>query len=449
MKKAKSKYDEIDRIVKGVNVMGEVNLQPINGAISGVIEIPGDKSISHRAVMFGSMAKGTTKVTNFLDGEDCLHTIDAFKSLGVSIEKSGTTVVITSNGLDSFKEPKVPLYFGNSGTTARLMIGLLAGLPFMTIIYGDPYLTERPMDRVIHPLQQMGANIAGRQQGKLLPLAIKGSHLTGISYTLPVKSAQVKSAVLLAGLLADGQTTVIEKTKTRDHTENMLAAFGANIHVDDKEVTINNNHNLKGIDVHVPGDISSAAFLLVAAAIVPGSELTLKNVGLNETRTGIIDVLINMGANISITNQQITSGEQSGDIHIIYAPLTATDISGDIIPRLIDEVPIIALLATQAEGRTIIKDAKELRVKETDRIEAVVDVLSTLGANIQETEDGMIIEGRTPLNGGEISSYNDHRIAMMGAIASLITSNDIKLDDDASIAVSYPNFFEDLQRIIM
>lgn len=428
--------------------LGEVHLKPITGAISGSIEVPGDKSISHRAVMFGSMANGTTNITNFLNGEDCLHTIDAFKSLGVSIKTSGTNVTITSDGIDSFEESKTPLYFGNSGTTARLMIGLLSGLPFMTMIHGDPYLTERPMDRVVNPVRQMGANIDGRQQGNLLPLAIKGSQLTGIHYTLPVKSAQVKSAVLLAGLLADGETTVIEKTKTRDHTENMLAAFGADIKVNGNEVTISNKQSLEALDVHVPGDISSAAFLLVAAAIVPGSKLTIKNVGLNETRSGIIDVLINMGANIQISNQKVHGGEKSGDITITYTQLTATTIDGDIIPRLIDELPIIALLATQAEGTTTIKDAEELRVKETDRIEAVVDVLSTLGAQIKPTKDGMIIEGRTPLNGGTISSYNDHRIAMMGAIASLIANDHVTLDDDASIAVSYPNFFEDLQRIV-
>lgn len=427
--------------------MGERRLQPLSGEISGVIEVPGDKSISHRAVMFGSMANGITKITNFLDGEDCLHTVEAFRSLGVSIHKAGTTVTIESQGIEAFKEAKVPLYFGNSGTTARLMIGLLAGLPLQTIIYGDPYLTERPMDRVIHPLQQMGANIDGREGGNLLPLSIKGSPLTGMYYTLPVKSAQVKSAVLLAGLLANGQTTVLEKTKTRDHTENMLAAFGADIAVNGNEVTITSKQKLTATEVLVPGDISSAAFLMVAVAIVPGSHLTLKNVGLNKTRTGIIDVLENMGSDITITNQKDVGGEHSGDVTIAYAPLRSTTVSGDLIPRLIDEIPVIALLATQAEGTTFIKDAKELRVKETDRIEAVVDVLSTLGAEIKATEDGMIITGKTPLNGGEIASYNDHRIAMMGSIASLITNDQVILDDDASIAISYPDFFKDIMQI--
>lgn len=427
--------------------MGKISLQPLTGCISGKIEIPGDKSISHRAVMFGSMAKGTTKITNFLDGEDCLHTIDAFESLGVSIVKDGTTVTIKSEGVAGFKEPLTPLYFGNSGTTARLMIGLLSGLPFLTIIYGDPYLTKRPMDRVIHPLLKMGASIDGRDNGNLLPLAIKGKSLSGICYEPPVKSAQVKSAVLLAGLLAKNKTTVIEETKTRDHTENMLAAFGADIAVNGNEITITNNHSLQATDVQVPGDISSAAFMMVAAAIVPGSKLTLKNVGLNETRSGIIDVLKHMGSHITISNEKNVGGEQSGDIHISYAPLKGTTIAGNLIPRLIDEIPVIALLATQAEGETFIKDAQELRVKETDRITAVVENLTTLGAQIAATADGMIITGKTPLNGGEISSYNDHRIAMMAAVASLITQSEVILDDDSSIAVSYPNFFKDLRKI--
>lgn len=429
--------------------MGSVNLQPINGVISGMIEVPGDKSISHRAVMFSSIAKGTSTITNFLDGEDCLRTIDAFRSLGVTIEISNTTVTVTSNGPESLREAKTPLYFGNSGTTARLMIGLLAGLPLMTIIYGDPFLTERPMDRVVNPLKQMGAQINGRNEDKQLPLAIKGQQLSGMHYTLPIKSAQVKSAILLAGLFAEGKTTIVEETKTRNHTENMLAAFGADIEEKGNTVTIKNKRTLHAQNIHVPGDISSAAFLMVAAAIVPGSELTLKNVGLNETRSGIIDVLIKMGANIQISNEKVLAGEKSGDITITHKDLVGITIDGDIIPRLIDELPVIALLATQAEGTTIIKDAEELRVKETDRIEAVVDVLSTLGAQIQPTDDGMIITGRTPLNGGKVASYHDHRIAMMGVIASLIAKDEVVLDDDSSIAVSYPNFFQDLTRIIM
>lgn len=425
--------------------MSEITLQSPPKPISGKIRVPGDKSISHRSVILGSMAKGTTKVSNFLEGEDCLHTIKAFKTLGVAIEKNGTNLIIQSEGISTLQEPTLPLYFGNSGTTARLMLGVLAGMPFQSMIYGDPFLTERPMDRVIQPLKKMGASIDGRRNGSLLPLFIKGKDLQGIHYTLPVKSAQVKSAILLAGMLANGETTVIEKTKTRDHTENMLKAFGADITVDGNDIAISNKKMLKATDVQVPGDISSAAFLLVAAAIVPDSKLILENVGLNKTRTGVIEVLESMGADILITNQQTISGEVLGDITITYKELKSTIISGDIIPRLIDEIPIIALLATQTEGTTIIKNAEELRVKETDRIAAVVDTLTILGANIQATQDGMIIQGKTPLVGGSVASYNDHRIAMMIAIASLVTKDDVVLDDDSSIAVSYPNFFEDLR----
>lgn len=430
-----------------VNSLGQKILQHIKEPVHGQLQVPGDKSISHRAIMFGSLAKGTTKVTNFLNGDDCLHTMQAFRELGVNIKQSGTNITIISEGYNHFIEPKVPLYFGNSGTTARLMIGLLSALPFQTLIYGDPYLTERPMDRVIIPLSDMGARIHGRGNGGLLPLSIQGTNLNGIEYKLPVKSAQVKSAILLAGLLSKDKTTVIEKTKTRDHTENMLQAFGADLVVDGNTITVTNKNELIGTDIHVPGDISSAAFLMVAAAIVPNSKLTLTNVGLNETRTGIIDVLQAMNADIEITNEQTVGGEKSGDITIRQRSLKSTTISGEIIPRLIDEIPVIALLATQAEGRTVIKDAEELKVKETDRIAAVVDVLSSLGASIEATNDGMIIHGKTELTGGEISAYSDHRIAMMGVVASLIAKESVILDDDSSIAVSYPSFFQDLNTI--
>ncbi|MGM8365349.1 3-phosphoshikimate 1-carboxyvinyltransferase [Virgibacillus sp. W0181] len=428
--------------------MSERKLLPISQPISGTIKIPGDKSISHRAVMLGSLAVGTTKVANFLTGDDCLNTIKAFQALGVSIDREGTNVTITSRGATALEEPKQPLYFGNSGTTARLMIGLLSGLPFVSIIHGDPFLTIRPMDRVVIPLKKMGVSFVGREDGTMLPLAINGGSLKGITYPLPVKSAQVKSAILLAGLFAEGKTTVIEPALTRNHTENMLAAFGADIHTNKNEITITNKQGLQATDVFVPGDISSAAFFMAAAAVVPGSKLTLTNIGLNETRTGIIDVLHQMGASIVIDNEQIISGERIGDITLTETGLRGIIIEGNIIPRLIDEIPIIALLATQAEGTTIIRDAEELRVKETDRITAVVDVLSTLGADIQGTKDGMIIHGRTELSGGNISSYNDHRIAMMGVISSLIAKAAVVLDDVSSIAVSYPRFFEDLRQVI-
>lgn len=428
--------------------MKNQSFQRTNHPLSGEISLPGDKSISHRAIMLGSLAKGKTVITNFLDGEDCLHTIDIFRLFGVQIQQTGTRVTIESDGYEAFTEPKAPLYFGNSGTTARLMLGILSGLPLFTTLHGDPYLTVRPMERVLTPLSKMGAQIDGRLDGHYLPMAVRGKTLNSITYALPVKSAQVKSAILLAGLFANGRTKVIEQAKTRDHTENMLAAFGADIQVDGLEVSISNEGNLSAVDVVVPGDISSAAFFIVAAALVKDSKVSLKNVGLNETRTGILDVLKDMGANLVIENEREISGELLGDIIVTYAALEGVTIDAAIMPRLIDEIPIIALLATQAEGETVIKDAEELRVKETDRIKAVVDVLSTLGANIEERADGMIIRGKTTLKGGNIKSYHDHRIAMMGVIASLITKEEVMIDDLSSINISYPNFFTDLNKII-
>lgn len=427
--------------------MGERTLHAAKQPLNGSIDIPGDKSISHRAVIFGSLAKGTTRITNFLDGEDCLRTVRIFQEMGVTITVEGTIVTITSDGVKSLQEPKNPLYFGNSGTTARLMLGLLAGLPFFSVAHGDPHLTIRPMDRVAVPLKEMGAKFDGRANGSFLPMSVRGSKLTGITYKMPVKSAQVKSALLLAGLLAEGQTTVIEETVTRDHTENMLRAFGADIHAEQGKATITNRGELRATDVVVPGDISSAAFFLVAAAIVPGSKLTLRRVGLNETRTGLLDVLEQMGAKFLISNRQETGGEVYGDITIEYTKLKGTVIEGDIIPRLIDEIPIISLLATQADGKTVIKDAEELRVKETDRIAAVADVLTVFGANAEETDDGLVIHGGSKLGGGSVKSYSDHRIAMMSAIASLITTSAVTIDDVSSINVSYPTFFEHMETI--
>jgi len=428
--------------------MEERILTPINTPLSGKIEVPGDKSISHRAVILGSLAKGKTTITHFLDGEDCMRTVDAFRNMGVQIEKKDSTITIEGKGIDSLKEPLEPLYFGNSGTTTRLMLGLLAGIPFFTVVYGDHSLSKRPMDRVVKPLRIMGAEFSGREHGNLLPIAIQGKKLDGITYTLPVKSAQVKSAVLLAGLVANGETTVIEGTQTRDHTERMLKAFGADITTDEDKITITNKNTLTAVNVEVPGDISSAAFFLAAAAIVPESELTLKNVGLNHSRSGIIDIMQQMGAALELTNQRIIGGEPVGDITVKYSELKSTTIEGDVIPRLIDEIPVLALLATQAEGITVIRDAEELRVKETDRISAVANVLTTLGAKIETTEDGMVIYGKTALTGGKVAAYHDHRIAMMNAIASLIAEDEVIIDDISPISISYPNFFKDLQQIM-
>ncbi|HLR65110.1 MAG TPA: 3-phosphoshikimate 1-carboxyvinyltransferase [Pseudogracilibacillus sp.] len=421
--------------------------KPVQNKLQGEIAIPGDKSISHRAIMFGSLAKGKTTIDNFLPGEDCLHTIDIFRHFGVNIQRDETKVTIESKGYEEFIEPKVPLYFGNSGTTARLMFGIIPALPFHSVMHGDPHLTIRPMDRVVNPLREMGASIDGRHGGSYLPIATRGKTLKGIHYELPVKSAQVKSAVLIAGLFAEGKTTVVENTTTRNHTENMLKSFGADLSIKGNDITITNKNKLQAHDITVPGDISSAAFFLVAAAIVPNSQVTLKNVGLNETRTGIIDVMKQMGADIDISNLRESGGEALGDITVTQTQLNGTEVSGDLIPRLIDEIPIIALLATQAKGKTIIKDAEELRVKETDRIKAVVHNLKALGASIEETDDGMIIDGSDHLTGGSVKSYSDHRIAMMNVIASMIANDEVKIDEIKSIAISYPNFFDHVMQI--
>lgn len=420
---------------------------PITSSLKGSLQIPGDKSISHRAVMIGSLAKGKTRIANFLNGEDCLRTIEIFKQFGVDIMIDNTDVVINSSGYNNFIEPNQPLYFGNSGTTARLMLGILAGLPFHTVVYGDKHLTERPMDRVVLPLRKMSAQIDGRKEGLFLPLAIRGKKLNSIDFKIPVKSAQVKSALIFASLFTNNASNLTEKTLTRDHTENMLNAFGAEVKTNDLDINIQPNPDLVSKDIKVPGDISSAAFLIVAGALVPDSNITLLNVGLNASRTGLLDVLDAMGADISISNITTENDEKSGDITVKYKELNSTVIEGELIPKLIDEIPILALLATQASGKTIIKDAEELRIKETDRIKAVFETLKTLGANVTETKDGLIIEGKSVLNGGEIKSYGDHRMAMMGIIASLITTSDVTLDSVSSIKISYPTFIDDLNSL--
>lgn len=415
-----------------------------NKSLNGTITVPGDKSISHRSIMFGSIAEGTTTVTGFLTGEDCLRTIEAFKQMGVKIEQNGSDVKIESKGIDAWEEPTDILYMGNSGTTTRLLLGLLSGTNVHAVLSGDSSIAKRPMKRVINPLREMGAQITGRQDGQFAPLAVKGSQLSAIDYQMPVASAQVKSAILLAGLNAEGTTIVREQVTTRDHTELMLKQFGVEIDTTDRVISLKGGQKLTAGHVAVPGDISSAAFFLVAGAIAPSSEIVLENVGLNITRTGILDVLTAMNANMTIEPYDNDNAEKAGRITIRTSELVGTTIDGAIIPRLIDEIPIIALLATQAKGTTIIKDAEELKVKETNRIDAVVAELSKLGANITATDDGMIIEGPTKLTGASLKTYGDHRIGMMDAVASLVTAGAIELDDAECIAVSYPNFFEDL-----
>ncbi|MGN7386619.1 3-phosphoshikimate 1-carboxyvinyltransferase [Sporosarcina sp. SAFN-015] len=416
--------------------------------VKGSIKVPGDKSISHRAIMLGSIAKGRTAIKGFLDGEDCLRTIEIFKRLGVSIERKGTDVVVDSPGIGKWTTPKEELYAGNSGTTARLMLGILSGSPVTSTMTGDDSLSKRPMKRVTTPLQSMGASIAGAESGDFLPLTIEGTELEGIDYNMPVASAQVKSAILFAGLNAEGETVVRETAVSRDHTERMLKQFGAELVQDGKTVSIKGGQALTGTDVTVPGDISSAAFFMVAAAMIEGSEVDFLDVGLNPTRTGIIEVLRQMGAKVDILEQNGEMGEPYGVVKVSHDRLEGIEISGDIIPTLIDELPIIALLATQATGTTVIKDAGELRVKETDRIAAVTDELTKLGANVKATDDGMIIEGPTALSGGELKSYGDHRIGMMAAIASLVSDGPIHIEDPSCIAISYPNFFDHLSQIV-
>ncbi|MFL0581762.1 3-phosphoshikimate 1-carboxyvinyltransferase [Solibacillus silvestris] len=423
-------------------------LQYSQPSLQGDITVPGDKSVSHRSVMFGSIAEGKTTVSGFLLGEDCLRTIDCFQKLGVDIEVNGTDVTINSPGIDGWTEPKEVLYTGNSGTTTRLMLGLLSGTKLHTIMTGDASIGKRPMRRVADPLRLMGAQIAGRDNGQFTPLAIQGGPLKAIDYKMPVASAQVKSAILLAGIRAEGTTVVREEEISRDHTERMLRQFGATVTVEDGVVSLQGGQTLTGTHVNVPGDISSAAFFLVAGAIAKNSRIVLKNVGVNETRDGILEVLQKMGAKMSVVIDDENAAEPTATITVETSDLKGTTVEGAIIPRLIDELPIIALLATQSAGKTIIKDAEELKVKETNRIDAVVNELKKLGANIEATDDGMVIEGPTPLHGGSLKTYGDHRIGMMGAIAALIADGEVELDDADCIAVSYPTFFDHINNIL-
>lgn len=417
-------------------------------SLEGQVKVPGDKSISHRAVMFGSLADGITRIENFLPGEDCLSTISCFRQLGVEIVRKGSDVTVIGKGTSGLSKPEATLYVGNSGTTIRLMMGILSGLSFSSTLEGDESIARRPMTRVTLPLAKMGARITGRNNGEFTPLTVEGQKLTGITYELPVASAQVKSAILLAGLQAEGETVVVEPVKTRDHTERMIKQFGGQVERKEDAVKVTGGQMLKGTEIKVPGDISSAAFFLVAGAVVPGSDLILRNVGLNPTRTGIIDVLKSMGADFSIDPYEDESAEPAGDIRIKYSKLKGTIIEGDLIPRLIDEIPVIALLATQAEGKTVIKDAGELKVKETNRIDTVVNELKKIGVDIEATEDGMIIQGQQSLDGGTVSAHGDHRIGMMLSIAALLCKRDVILEQSEAVAVSYPGFFDDLYSLL-
>lgn len=414
--------------------------------LNGQIEVPADKSISHRSIMFGAIAKGTTTVKNFLRGEDCLSTLNGFKELGVPIEDDGQTITIQGVGFEGLKPALGPIDLGNSGTSIRLMMGILAGTNFQTTLFGDEYLNRRPMQRVMAPLNQMGAHLVGFENTQYPPISIQGAKLAPITYEMPVASAQVKSAIIFAALQAQGTSTIIEKEPSRNHTEQMIKQFGGEIEVSGKTIRVTGPQQLTGQEVIVPGDISSAAFFIVAAAILKNSQVVLKNVGINPTRTGILDVLEAMGGTFELS--EIDEANESATITVSSSTLKATTIQGADIPRLIDELPIIALLATQAEGTTIIKDAQELKVKETNRIDATCEELQKLGANIEPTDDGMIIHGPVQLHGGKVSSRGDHRIGMMLQIAALLTEKVVELDKAEAVAVSYPHFFEDLASLI-
>ena len=416
--------------------------------LAGCIRVPGDKSISHRSIMFGSLAKGVTTVHDILRGKDVLSTMQVFRDLGVQIEDDGNVVTIHGVGFAGLQAPTNKLNMGNSGTSIRLISGVLAGQDFAVEMFGDDSLSKRPMDRITIPLRQMGVQIAGRTNRDLPPLTIHGNkNLQPIHYTLPVASAQVKSALIFAALQAQGESVIVEKEMTRNHTEDMIKQFGGQISVNGKEIRIQAGQEFTGQNVLVPGDISSAAFWIVAGLIIPNSKIILENVGINETRTGILDVVKAMGGNINLSN--IDRVAKSATITIETSELVGTEIGGEIIPRLIDELPIIALLATQAKGQTVIRDAEELKVKETDRIQVVADALNSMGADITPTEDGMIIKGKTSLHGAKVHTFGDHRIGMMTAIAALLVNDgQVELERAEAINTSYPNFFADLEDLL-
>ena len=416
--------------------------------LKGSIRVPGDKSISHRSIIFGSLAEGETKVYDILRGEDVLSTMQVFRDLGVEIEDKDGVVTIQGIGMGGLKAPQNALDMGNSGTSIRLISGVLAGADFEVEMFGDDSLSKRPMDRVTLPLKKMGVTISGQTERDLPPLHLKGTkNLRPIHYELPIASAQVKSALIFAALQAHGQSVIIEKECTRNHTEDMLRQFGGDLSVDGKKITVQGPQKFSGQTVVVPGDISSAAFWLVAGLIVPNSRVVLKNVGINETRTGIIDVIRAMGGKLEITDMDPIA--KSATLTVETSDLKGTEIGGALIPRLIDELPIIALLATQAQGQTVIKDAEELKVKETDRIQVVADALNSMGATITPTTDGMIIKGKSALHGARVNTFGDHRIGMMTAIAALLVADgEVELDRAEAINTSYPSFFDDLETLI-
>ncbi len=427
-----------------MNSMKFTHTSPLKGEVT----VPGDKSISHRSVMFGSLADGLTEIHGFLQGADCLSTISCFSKMGISIENQGETVLVHGRGLHGLSAPNSVLDCGNSGTTTRLISGILSAQPFDTTLTGDESIQKRPMKRIIDPLSMMGAKIESQNGNGCAPLNITGSKLHGIHYNSPVASAQVKSSILLAGLYADGETKVTEPYISRDHSERMLSSFGADIHTEGTTAILEPASELYGQKILVPGDISSAAFFIVAGLIVPNSEILIKNVGINPTRDGILKVCEAMNADITLLNKNTASGEPTADILVRSGNLIGTTIEGAIIPTLIDELPVIAAMACFAKGTTTIRDAAELKVKESNRIAVMVENLKAMGADVTETEDGMIINGGKPLHGAVIDSKKDHRIAMTFAVTALGASGETEILDADCVNISYPGFYKDLEQLV-
>lgn len=417
-----------------------------SNGLHGKVTIPGDKSISHRSVMFGSIAKGETEITNFLQGADCLSTISCFRAMGIEIENDGNRVLVHGKGLHGLTKPNHVLDCGNSGTTTRLISGILSAQNFDVTLTGDASIQKRPMKRIMDPLSLMGADIRSINENGCAPLAISGRPLHGIHYQSPVASAQVKSAILLAGLYADGETRVTEPYVSRNHSELMLSHFGADVHTEDTTAVIRPVKELYGQKIEVPGDISSAAFFLAAGLLIPDSEILIRNVGINPTRDGILRICKDMGADITLLNEK-TSGEPTADLLVRSSRLHGTVIGGSVIPTLIDELPMIAAMACFADGETIIKDASELKVKESNRIAVMVENLSAMGADVEETEDGMIIRGGKSLHGAVIDSHLDHRIAMTFAITGCMAEGETEILGAECVNISYPGFYDDLKRL--
>jgi len=426
----------------------ELILEKVN-KLKGNIFVPGDKSISHRSLILGSIAQGETLISNFLNSLDCLKTLECMQALGAEIELGKDNFVkIKGKGLYGLQEPKDILDVGNSGTTIRLLTGLLSGQDFYSVLCGDASIRKRPMKRVVEPLRLMGADIWGRKDGQFAPLSVRGNKLNPLQYILPVASAQVKTALLLAGLYTKGETIIKEPLPARDHTERMLEIMQANIKISPPEIKLTGGRELKSTDIFIPGDISSAAYFIAAASILKGSQITIKQVGINPTRTGIIEMLNKMGAKIDTLNYRIKSNEPQADLMIERSKLQGVEIKKENIPFLIDELPLIAVVATQAQGKTVVSGAKELRVKETDRIKAIVSELRKMGADIKEREDGFIVEGPSKLKGAVCESYNDHRIAMSLAVAALLAEGKTIIRNSECIDISFPGFEKILQKLI-